>query len=137
MDPFSGTAGAMTALGLASKLIVGGKQIHDFWTSIEDAPDDSKLVANKIRLLTMIFEGINENHDTDAVRLSLAQCEHQAKMLNDIVSDLEPYFHSSKFRVRKWASLKAVFRKDQISKIQASISTTKSSLHLALQTCYM
>ncbi|KUJ17586.1 uncharacterized protein LY89DRAFT_718256 [Mollisia scopiformis] len=130
MDPITITA---TVVGLASKLVISIKQICEFWTSIEDAPEYFMSIARDLRLLQSILEGIEEVDDTTIVRLVLEECSERLEKLHTIVAQLETGFLSSKGRVRKWTALKAVFRSDQIRKIQESLSHTKQSLILAMQ----
>ncbi|KAE8447875.1 hypothetical protein EG329_010104 [Mollisiaceae sp. DMI_Dod_QoI] len=134
MDAISAGASVLTFVELAATLVVRAKELYDFWASVEDAPEDFQSIARDVHLIKDILEEITEHDETMIVRGALEECYRRVGMLQSVVANLAPGFAASKRRTRKWAAIKTVFRKDQIQKIQDSLSATKSSLSLALQT---
>lgn len=133
MDAISSGASVLTFVELASTLAIRAKQLYDFWSSVEEAPEDIQAIARDIQLIQDILEEIAEHDGTKIVRRSLEDCYQKVLILHTLVSELEPGFASSKRRVRKLAAIKAVFRKDKTQKILESLAATKQSLSLALQ----
>jgi hypothetical protein len=137
MDPLSGGASVLAFVGLASQLAQNIKKLYDFWSSIQDAPQEIRAISRDISLVANILNEIAEEeehhqyHPTS--RAALHECEESVRALTAIVVDLEPGFAASSRRIRKWSSLKIVLRKDKIKRIQASLSEAKSSLSLSLQ----
>ena len=137
MDPLSGGASVLAFVGLAAQLAQNIKKLYDFWSSIQDAPQEIRAIGRDISFVTNILDEIAQEeehhlyHPTS--RAALLECEESLRALTALVVDLEPSFASSNRRIRKWSSLKAVLRKDKIKRIQASLSETKISLSLSLQ----
>ena len=137
MDPLSGGASVLAFVGLASQLATSIKKLYDFWSSIEGAPQEIRTIARDIHLIEDILEEINlEGKDhllQRTTKIALQQCAESVQQLTTLVGALEPGFASSKPRIRKWSAIKAVFRKEKIKRIQCSLSETKLSLSLSLQ----
>jgi hypothetical protein len=115
MDPLSGARAC-----LRRSLPPVSRNLYDFWSSIEDAPQEIRAIARDVHLIEGILEEIDveEEHHLfqRTTRTALQQCAESVQDLISLGVDLEPGFASSKRRIRKWSGLKAIFRKGKNQK---------------------
>ena len=145
MEPLSGAASVITVVSLAIQICDELKKLHDFWQSVEEAPDDIANISTELKLfmtwLTVIANNYqrqgfdhrspNEVAATDTLKLCLA-------VVHDLeagVSDLESGIAKGSLS-RQWASVKSVFRRDKREKAMAQVERMKSLL-IIVQTCYL
>ena len=61
MDPLSAGASVLAFLGLSGNLSKGLKLTYDFWSPIEDAPEDIRFIAHDVSQIADLLEYIEQN----------------------------------------------------------------------------
>ena len=137
MDGLSAAASGMAVVCLAFQLGESIKQLHDFWDSIKEAPDDIHAIQADLELLmSVLAEMANEVQHSgpdQTLTRALKACCDKANKLTRITDEIEPGFASRSLRIRKWIAFKAVFKKEKIHKFQKGLEGLKSTLILAQQ----
>ena len=134
-----GAASVIAVISIAIQLQDSLKKLHDFWQSVQDAPQDIQTIVNDLALLCDILEHIRVAFDADGsqpgpvVERVLLACNENVKPLDAIVHDLQLDFGSSRRVVRKWAAVKTQWKWEKVKKLPASIDRMKSTLMLVLQ----
>jgi len=141
MDPLSAGASVLAFLGLAGNLSKGLKLTYDFWSSIEDAPEDIRFIAHDVNQIADLLEYIEQNESGywhhQPTRTAVKNWSEVVQAVTAFVNELEPGFASSNWRVRKWTAMKAASRDEKLKKLQLRLSGTKSSLSLSLKALLM
>lgn len=140
MDGLSAAASAMAVVSLAFQLGDSIKQLHDFWDSVKEAPDDIHAIQEDLGLLSSVLaEMANEMQHSgpdQTITRALKACSDKVDKLTRITNDLEPGFASRSLRIRKWTAFKAVLKSDKIDKFQKVLEGLKSTLILAQQSSH-
>ena len=145
MEALGGAASVIGVVSLALQVCEKLRNVHDFWQSVKEAPDDIARFSTEIdlfmRWLTVIannyqrqgFDHKNPNHvaATDTLRL----CLEIVNEMNDGVKDLESRFAAGSLS-RRWVSVNFVFRKDKREKAMQHVERMKTLL-IIVQTCYI
>ncbi len=137
MDGLSGAASGMAVVSLAIQLGGNIKQLHDFWGSVKEAPDDIHTINTDLSLLSSVFaemafeeQHFGPDHTLTAI---LEACSDRVSKLTQVTNDLEPGFASRSLRIRRWTAFKAVLKKEKIQRFQKVLEGLKSTLMLAQQ----
>ena len=137
MDGLSATASGMAVISLAFQLGNSLKQLHDFWDSVREAPDDIHTIQEELELLSSVLaEMANEMQHSgpdQTLTRALKTCCDKVNKLTRITNEMEPGFASRSLRIRKWTAFKAVFKSEKIQKFQKVLEELKSTLILAQQ----
>ena len=140
MDGFSVAASGMAIVSLAFQLGESIKHLHDFWDSIQEAPDDIHAIQEDLGLLSSVLaEMADEVQDSGPDRTltrALKTCCDKVNKLARITSEMEPGFASRSLRIRKWTAFKAAFKSEKIDKFQKVLEGLKSTLILAQQSSH-
>ena len=145
MEPLSGAASVISVASLAIQICKELKKLHDFWQSVEEAPNDIASISAELKLfitwLTVIaknyqrqnsnYRSFSEAAATDTLKLCLATVHDMGAGVRDLQNGIAKGTLS-----RRWASIKFVFRKDKREKSMAQIEQMKSLIIIA-QTCYL
>ncbi|KAG8526599.1 uncharacterized protein KY384_008800 [Bacidia gigantensis] len=131
-------ASAFATASIAKELGVGVKKLIEFWTSIEEAPNDVREIVDELNLLCDVFKDIESEAKQDTenatVKKILENCKLIIKQLESITHNLERGFASSKRLTRKWTAIKGALKCKQLDKFQTTLGRLKHTLTLALQT---
>jgi len=134
MEPLSGGASVIAFVSLAVQLADSIKKLSDFWSSIQEAPQEISALVSDLRLISAVLQEIrNDVRDSapDSTSMqALRGCESLVGGLNALVDDLAPGFTSESRRVRKWTALKAFRRSEKIRKFHGDLANMKSTLNL-------
>lgn len=134
MDGLSAAANVITVASLAVQLSESIKKLIEFWTSIKNAPDDIHAITTDLQILSSILTRIaleaQRSRPDPSLIAALSSCFEKIKKLKIIVDDLESGFRSSSPSVRRWNTLKTLFKSDRLKDFQDSLERTKSSLML-------
>ena len=137
MDGLSGAASIMAVCSLALQLGDSIKRLHDFWDSIEEAPDYIRSITTDLSLLSsvLIQMASEEQHlEPDKTLItSLEACHNTVQNLTYMTNDLEPGFTSRSLRIRKWTAFKAILKAEKIQRFQQVLNGLKITLMLAQQ----
>lgn len=138
MDPISAGASVLAFVGVAEKLVSSLKKLHEFWSSIKDAPTDVRTIANETKILAGILEDIAADQNVYSFHLptreALSHSFTLVEKLTATIKELEPGINASRWSVRKWTSVKSVLKKEKIRSIKRAIAEIKASLTLCLLT---
>jgi len=137
MDGFSTAASAFAVVSVAGQLAVGLKQLHSFWSSLRDAPDDVQSLSKELKLLLTILREIEQSEQRYGLNAAatdvLESCGAQVNSLTAITKGLERDFTAHSSSRRKWGALKAVLKRNTIKKFRDILRDTKVTLLLAQQ----
>lgn len=140
MAGISTAASAIAVVSVAGQLAVGVKNLHSFWNSLQDAPDDIRFLSKELKLLMTILGEIEESeqrYGRNAATMDvLESCNAQTNSLTAITERLEGYFTTWSSPRRKWGALQAVFKRDTIKKFQDVLRDVKVTLLLAQQNAF-
>ena len=135
MEVISGAASVIGIVSLAIQLTDSIAKLSDFLGSIQEAPDNVKVILTDLELLSIILTDIqlHENKYTlnPSVKIVLASLEHKVAAFTALVKQHEPSSKSSSRRIRKWTSVKAAFQDKKFKNFQQSLNDTKTTLILA------
>ncbi|PQE07814.1 ankyrin repeat-containing protein [Rutstroemia sp. NJR-2017a WRK4] len=133
MDPFSAAASAIGVISLAIQLADSINKLHEFWSSVRDAPQEVREITNDLKCLTSLLKEVaNGGNHGPNVQWGLECCETKLKSLFNIVQQLDPNFYSSNRRARIWNSVKVTLKKNKLKEFRDSLEGTKTTLILAL-----
>lgn len=128
---------ALAVPSLALQLLDKVKELHDFWGSLKDAPDDIRTVVRDLKSLTEVLDQIREDETqhmpNKTMRDLLDDCRQKVNSWEVMVKPLEQGFKSKSRPVRKWSSFKAVSQDEKFKKFCESLQETKITLILAQQ----
>ena len=137
MDGLSGAAGCMAVVSLALQLCGSIKQLHDFWNSVKEAPDEIHAINTDLGLLSDVLAEMaaEEQHSglDQTLKRALEICRNKVSKLTHITDDIEPGFASRSLRIRKWTAFKAVLKGEKIQRFQNVLEGLKTTLILAQQ----
>ena len=139
MDGISAAASIIAVRALVGNTIKAAKKIHEFWRSVEDAPEDFRAITRDLKILISILEKIDQTicapKDSD-IELALVDCKSKIDNLRRSLQQYDPSPAAGSKQRRKWRSIKATFKATQIKKIQRSIDETEYYCHLPV-TCLL
>lgn len=128
---------ALAVPSIALQLIDKIKEVHDFWSSLKDAPDDIRTIVRDLKSLSDVLEYIRDDvtqHGPDqTIGDLLDHCEQKVNSWKKMVEHLEQGLRSSSRRARSWSSFRTVLRDKQFKKFYESLQDTKITLLLAQQ----
>ncbi|MCJ1288454.1 hypothetical protein MMC26_007812 [Xylographa opegraphella] len=112
------------------------RKIYDFWSSVQDAPVEVAVILENLQAIQAITERLakdpDDYSDPDApLHTVLQTCSKSIVRLEALLADFD--ISSPSRRKRRWAAVKAVWKRDQLEKFQVLLERTKSSLVLATQ----
>ena len=140
MDCLSAVASGMAVASLAFQLANSVRKLCEFWTSIQEAPEDIRETAMELDLLSRVLAQIacelQSVRPDETLSSALGNCSVQITRLTALLDEIEPGFISGDLRVRKWTALKAVLKTGQFRKFQNGLERLKSTLLLAQQNQY-
>ena len=140
MDGLSVAASAITVGVIAAQLIGTIEKILNFWKSIEDAPEDFRVIRKDLELLTAIIQRVNQlqKQRTSLIIVdALQKCQQKVERLLAVVQRFESGLAADSKRKRRWSAFKSSFKANSITKIHVSLEGSKSDLLLALQVSSM
>ncbi|KAL9632510.1 MAG: hypothetical protein Q9204_003759 [Flavoplaca sp. TL-2023a] len=136
MDGLSTAGSGFAVVSVTIQLADGIKKLHDFWTSIAEAPEDVKDNLLELRVLSSLLTQIAHNqqrHDPDPTFADvLSGCCAKVNRLTTLLEAIEPGFASTSSSIRRWTAVKAVLKQDSLKKFQKRLESLKSTLSLAL-----
>ena len=137
MDGLSAAASGIAVVSIAIQLAESVKKLHDFWSSVKDAPDEVRAFRKDLGLLSTILSKIEREENqygTSPETLEvLENCKEQVASLTALVRNISPGFEAASRRARKWSALKAAFKKDKRLEFRDCLRETKITLILARQ----
>ncbi|KAI4202329.1 MAG: hypothetical protein LQ346_002003 [Caloplaca aetnensis] len=137
MDGLSTAAGGVAVASFTIQLAEGIKKLHDFWSSITEAPEDIKDSLLELKVLSSVLAQIahdKQRHEPDPTFADvLSDCDAKAKRLAVFLGEIEPGFASTSSRIRRWTAVKAVWKQERLKNFQEGLERLKSTLSLALQ----
>ncbi|KAL8905275.1 MAG: hypothetical protein Q9207_002746 [Kuettlingeria erythrocarpa] len=137
MDGLSTAASGLAVVSIAIQLADGIKKLHDFWTSITEAPEEIKESLLELELLSSVLTQIahdQQRHEPDTTLTNaLSGCCAMVNRLATILGEIEPGFASTSSRIRSWTAVKAALKQKTLKKFQDGLERLKTMLSLALQ----
>ena len=137
MDGLSGAASVIAVCSLALQLGDSVKRLHDFWDSLEEAPDYIRSITTELSLQSSVLVKMasEEQHfEPDKTLIAaLEACQKKVQDLTHMTSVLESGFTSRSLRTRKWTALKAVLKAEKIQRFQQTLNGLNITLMLAQQ----
>lgn len=135
MEVISGAASVIGIVSLAIQLTDSIAKLSDFLGSIQEAPNNIKVILTDLDLLSTILSDIqlheNKYAPNASVKSALASLEHKVAAFMALVKQYEPSSKSSSRRMRKWTSVKAAFKDKKVKAFQQSLNDSKTTLMLA------
>ncbi|KAL8834930.1 MAG: hypothetical protein Q9176_007224 [Flavoplaca citrina] len=136
MDGLSTAASGLAVVSITIQLADGIKKLHDFWTSIAEAPEDIKDNLLELKFLSGVLIQIAHNKQRDEPDPTFAEflsdCCAKINRLTTVLEAIEPGFASTSSYIRRWTAVKAVLKQEKLKKFQDSLERLKSTLSLAL-----
>ncbi|ERF74981.1 hypothetical protein EPUS_08522 [Endocarpon pusillum Z07020] len=121
------------AVEIALQLANGFAKLHDFWVTIQEAPEDIADMVSELRCLSdLLSEIATQQYTGRGILSAMERCGRKVKILHGIVQEFEPNFTSHLRRVRFWNKLKAARKKQKLKEFRESLLETKTTLILAL-----
>ncbi|KAI6084135.1 hypothetical protein F4821DRAFT_177737 [Hypoxylon rubiginosum] len=137
MDGLSAAASITGILSITIQLAGGIKRLHDFFSEVNDAPQEIRETVQELRLLGSFLERLQEHEKRqplDPIAVAVLQnCNNKVTGLLNFIAQWEPAYTSRKHRVRTWNSFKATLQRDRLDKLKLSLEETKTSLILIRQ----
>lgn len=137
MDGLSAAASVTGVLSITIQLAGGIKKLYDFFSEVNDAPQEIRETVQELRLLGSFLERLREHEKRqplDPIAIAvLESCNTKVNGLIKFIAQWEPAYTSRKHRVRTWNSFKATLQRDRLDKLKLSLEETKSSLILIRQ----
>lgn len=135
MEVVSSAASGIAIVSIAIQLIDSISKLADFLGSIQEAPENLKIILEDLNILSMILNGIqlqqNQYGSNASIMIVLKSLEDKVTPFLTLVKRYEPGFLSSSRRIRKWTAIKAVFKDKKFKHFQQSLIGTKTTLILA------
>ncbi|MCJ1404577.1 hypothetical protein MMC11_007803 [Xylographa trunciseda] len=112
------------------------RKIYDFWSSVQDAPAEVAVILENLQAIQAITERLAKDPDDysdprSPLYPALQACNNSVSRLETLLAEFD--LSNSSRRKRKWAAVKAVWKRDQLERFQVLLERTKSSLVLATQ----
>ncbi|KAF7505888.1 hypothetical protein GJ744_012423 [Endocarpon pusillum] len=118
---------------IALQLANGFVKLHDFWTTIQEAPEEIADMVSELKCLSdLLSEIATQQYNGRGILSAMERCARKVKVLHEIVQEFEPNFTSNLGRVRFWNKLKAARKKQKLREFRDSLQETKTTLILAL-----
>ncbi|KAL8836525.1 MAG: hypothetical protein Q9170_002880 [Blastenia crenularia] len=135
MDGLSVTASGIAVVSLDAQVVDGIIKLHDFWSSIKEAPEDIKDNLVELKVLSSVLTQIahdKQQHEPDPTFADvLSVCRANVSRLAALLGEIEPGFASTSSRIRKWTAIKAVRMQGKLVKFQEGLEGLKTTLLLA------
>ncbi|KAH8590571.1 hypothetical protein B0O99DRAFT_745104 [Bisporella sp. PMI_857] len=142
MEALSGVSSAFAVASLAIQAADSVKKLSRFWDSVQDAPQSVSDIIEDLGIVSNALEDIA--YDANSARphsrsleLSLSSlhiCSDKVQRLQILLEELSLGLSAAKRRKRTWASFKAAWIQDKISKFQDSVRDLKTTLVITRQT---
>lgn len=130
----------LTVVGGAAsviQLIQSIKQLVDFWSTVQDAPENINSLFNDLELLSEILVQISQLNQHHGHNLHLEKatvaCERQISGLQKKIAAAVSGFNANSRIRQKWSSLKISLKDKEILGLRSTVADTKSTLMLVLQ----
>ena len=137
MDGLSSAASGVAVVSVAVQMAESVKKLYDFWRSIEEAPEDVRMISMDLELLSSVLTRIaNEAQHAEPEAMlasALNGCWAKVKLLHTLLNEIEPGFASSSLRTRKWTAFKIVLKQRQLTKFQEALERMESTIVLVQQ----
>ena len=162
METLGAAASAFAVVSIADQVAERIKQLYEFWSAVNEAPEKIRAIANDLNLLSSVIVQISNNYQNvaqdktssfdslmvdvlKACKLLHSMRPHwwaanelilgtvQVSTLVKIIDGFEKGFASSYQRVRKWSAVKAVFNDEKIKAFRTELDYLKSTLQLVCQ----
>ena len=137
MEGLSASASAIAVVSIAIQLADSVNKLRDFWSAIEEAPQEVQAISADLELLSGVLAQIAyeaQHIEPDPTLIAaLNGCSMKIKALAMILSEIEPGFDSRSLRVRKWTAFKATLKHRQLVKFQEALDRLKCTLSLVRQ----
>ena len=137
MDGLSSAASGVAVVSVAVQMVESVKKLHEFWGSIEEAPEDVRIISMDLELLSSVLTRIayEAQHAEPEALLAIALngCWTRVETLTAFLHEIEPGFASSNLRIRRWTALKIVLKQRQLIKFQEALERMKTTIGLVLQ----
>ena len=139
MEALAVTASVFSVVSLFIQLAEKVQQLHDFWSSFQEAPLEIQHIASDLQAFSeLISETITAgarsviDNDVGSYKV-LERCDSKVENLKQIIEGLEPGFTSKRSIRRKWTAFKVVMRKNKLHEFKSSLGETKIDLILLNQ----
>ena len=138
MDGLSGAGSVIAVVSVAIQLAETIKKIYDFWSSVQDAPQDIRDIVKELQIILDVIkeiendEWISKLESHSIIQTAAESCLDKVQSLYDFVGRFGSQGASSGRVRRTWSSIKVVLQKDKIENFKRSIEATKSTLTMVL-----
>jgi hypothetical protein len=142
MEVLAGASSTFAVLSLAIQLAENIKKLHCFWSSVQDAPLEIRGILKDLDIVSEILDEIlvdSEDRDKPFDRSlivslrALERCAESLQTLKGVVDALNNGLGDGRWKTRKWAALKMVWKEDKIVKFLEVLRDVKITLLLARQ----
>ena len=135
MDGLSSVASVTAVVSLAIQLADSIVKLHEFWESVQEAPEDVQNMCAELGVLSSVLSeiAIEAQHQPphDTLITVLKQCSVKIRALTVQINEIEPGFASKSRRIRKWSAIRTVFKQKKFKKLHTALEGLKSTLILA------
>lgn len=138
-EVFGVVSGAVGAAGVAFQFAEGIRKLYQFCKDIRDAPEEIRDSLNQLQPLSYILDAIAADLQKHPIHLAthsglpavLEACRQGEVQMTALLKEIK----SGMDQKKKLASLRAVWKKNEVKKFMDRIERAKTSLLLA-QTVY-
>jgi hypothetical protein len=137
MDALGAAASVVSLVTILGQLVQSARQLHDFWSSIQDVPESLQWLVHDLEMIREILGVIDPQSlqgsvaDRGGPTLQLLRkCVRYIEKLEALVKPLQ-FGPGASRRERSWKSIKAVFLTDKIKSYWENLESAKVTLLLA------
>jgi predicted trehalose synthase len=135
-------ASGIAVAQLADRIVQSIRKIHDFWKSIQDAPQELNDALEELEILgetlmelhTLLSKRDKPELPGNAAAKCLSYSKRVADNLETILVSLRQGL-DGKRGPRRWAAMKVAFQRRTLQEFQQRLDRAKSMLNLAIN-CY-
>ena len=128
-------------MSLTGQIGAGLLKIKDFADAMRDAPDEIKMMVSRMQYLNLVLKEVQaglrpevlDKVSSSSAQLCLNNCVESAKLLNQVVKDLE----SEVAKRKLMGAFKWVIKQSYINRLQSGLDTASSMMILSQQTLMM
>jgi hypothetical protein len=119
---------------LAGQVTQGVSYLYNFFNSMQDAPGDIRSLAEELKTLGDILEGVGQDGiDSKALTAALQRCKDVTGDLGDLIQKSNLTSEQSKAR-KLWSQMSTTFRNEKFQKYTERLERAKSTLlHAKIQ----
>jgi hypothetical protein len=119
---------------LAGQVTQGVSYLYNFFNSMQDAPGDIRSLAEELKTLGDILEGVGQDGiDSKALTAALQRCKDVTGDLGDLIQKSNLTSEQSKAR-KLWSQMSTAFRNEKFLKYTERLERAKSTLlHAKIQ----